>query len=174
MTPDDAKPGDGTTRAADHPDSTATSHGHDTAPDGGRDDSPADAGTDGGDIGSVAEEAALLVDLLSRRGWGGDDAARAASPSGPTDAADTADTADAGRQTADAGTRAHECTCGGRTPAACRICPVCQLISFVQQISPESIERVADVVELAATALRDLATAQRERHEPDRGKEPAP
>jgi hypothetical protein len=40
---------------------------------------------------------------------------------------------------------------------------VCQLISFVQQVNPDTIERVADFVGLAATALRDLATAQRER-----------
>ena len=44
-----------------------------------------------------------------------------------------------------------------REPAACRLCPVCQLISFVQRVSPETLERVADVVELAATGLRDLA-----------------
>ena len=43
------------------------------------------------------------------------------------------------------------------------MCPVCQLISFVQQVNPETIERVADFVGFAATALRDLATAQRER-----------
>ena len=56
-----------------------------------------------------------------------------------------------------------ECTCGGSTPAACRVCPVCQLIAFVQQVNPDTIDRVADFVGFAATALRDLATAQRER-----------
>jgi hypothetical protein len=57
----------------------------------------------------------------------------------------------------------HECTCGGRTPAACKVCPVCQLIAFVQNVSPDTIEKVADLVGFAATALRDVATAQRER-----------
>ncbi len=64
---------------------------------------------------------------------------------------------------------AGECTCGGTTPAACRVCPVCQLIAFVQQVNPDTIEKVADFVGFAATALRDLATAQRERRA-----EPAP
>ena len=45
------------------------------------------------------------------------------------------------------------------------MCPVCQLISFVQQVNPDTIERVADFVGFAATALRDLATSQRERAE---------
>jgi hypothetical protein len=48
------------------------------------------------------------------------------------------------------------------------VCPVCQLIAFVQQVNPDTIEKVADFVGFAATALRDLATAQRERRaEPD-------
>ncbi|HEU5144701.1 MAG TPA: hypothetical protein VFT81_05950 [Dermatophilaceae bacterium] len=37
------------------------------------------------------------------------------------------------------------------------------MISFVGSISPETIERVADLVGFAATALRDLATVQRSR-----------
>ncbi|MCU1536680.1 MAG: hypothetical protein JWP82_1031 [Humibacillus sp.] len=36
----------------------------------------------------------------------------------------------------------------------------------MQQVNPETIERVADLVGFAATALRDLATAQRERTAP--------
>jgi hypothetical protein len=43
------------------------------------------------------------------------------------------------------------------------VCPVCQLIAFVPQVEPDTIEKVADFVGFAATALRDLATAQRER-----------
>jgi hypothetical protein len=45
------------------------------------------------------------------------------------------------------------------------VCPVCQLIAFVQRVSPDTIDRLADVVELAATGLRDLAVVQRSRHE---------
>ena len=108
--------------------------------------------------GSVAEEAALLVDLLSSRGWGAP-ATGPTSPKGPSD-----DTGPSSSGAPDA-PEAHECTCGGRTPAACAVCPVCQLIAFVQRIEPDTIERFADVVGLAATALRDLATAQRERRD---------
>lgn len=151
---------------------------------------------------TVAEEAALLVELLSRRGWG----AGGGMPSAPshthrtdgggwdrddrdgpheahgadaTDATGTAEAADAPDTAARPGgiplgdrRQRPECTCGGREPAACRICPVCQLISFVQQVNPDTIERVADFVGFAATALRDLAAAQRERSE--RPKAPTP
>ena len=104
-------------------------------------------------LGSVAEEAALLVDLLSQRSR--PDASDMPSP-GPADAKDSrSDSRSEGRPGA--------CTCGGTTPAACRVCPVCQLIAFVQQVNPDTIDKVADFVGFAATALRDLATAQRER-----------
>jgi hypothetical protein len=139
---------------------------------------------------TVAQEAALLVELLSRRGWGAGGGMPSASshthdtpaersghqhhPAGqgtPDEAHEAADPAPeaagpggtpGGIPLADS-TQQPECTCGGREPAACRVCPVCQLISFVQQVNPETIERVADFVGFAATALRDLATAQRER-----------
>jgi hypothetical protein len=131
---------------------------------------------------TVAEEAALLVDLLSRRGWGAGSGMPSASSRTPADDSDERhhdgpghhDAAhhDAGHAHAGArpggiplgdGRPAPECTCGGREPAACKVCPVCQLISFVQQVNPDTIERVADFVGFAATALRDLATSQRER-----------
>lgn len=111
--------------------------------------------------GSVADEAALLVDLLSSRGWGGPATQQSEQSEQPPDGS--------AQGSAETGSRAQrdECTCGGTTPAACRLCPVCQLISFVQRLSPESLERVADVVELAATGLRDLAHAQRDRQNGD-------
>jgi hypothetical protein len=132
---------------------------------------------------TVAEEAALLVDLLSRRGWGAGARMPSASPQTPADAAAggaasasdahdhahdgrTGDGAGPGRIPLGDGRQGPECTCGGREPAACRMCPVCQLISFVQQVNPDTIERVADFVGFAATALRDLATSQRERSSP--------
>ncbi|HET7801751.1 MAG TPA: hypothetical protein VFL38_15110 [Humibacillus xanthopallidus] len=137
---------------------------------------------------TVAEEAALLVELLSRRGWGAGGGMPSASShttvhepgaessssahrngAGASAADDGAATDRAGAGARPGGIpltdarQAPECTCGGREPAACRLCPVCQLISFVQQVNPDTIERVADFVGFAATALRDLATAQRER-----------
>ena len=137
---------------------------------------------------TVSEEAALLVDLLSRRGWGAGRGMPSASshaaaheptagsPGAPhgNGGGANADQQDAATDGTGAGAppggtplvdsrQAPECTCGGREPAACKVCPVCQLISFVQQVNPDTIERVADFVGFAATALRDLATAQRER-----------
>ncbi|EWS99985.1 hypothetical protein N865_19515 [Intrasporangium oryzae NRRL B-24470] len=112
---------------------------------------------------TVAEEAALLVDLLAARGpWatsGEGDTGRGRTSSGGARSGSHED--GVGHEAG--GT--HECTCGGQAPQACRICPVCQLISFVQKVSPETIERVADVALFAASALRDLAAAQRERAE---------
>lgn len=107
---------------------------------------------------SVADEAALLVDLLSSRGWGGPAAGQSDRSSD-----------ESAQESSDTGSRAHrgECTCGGTTPAACRLCPVCQLIAFVQRLSPDTLDRVADVVQLAATGLRDLAHAQREGQDRD-------
>ncbi|HKX65649.1 MAG TPA: hypothetical protein VJN29_00360 [Intrasporangium sp.] len=112
-------------------------------------------GTQTAPPGSVADEAALLVDLLSARGWGGPAAGQSDRSS------------DGSRESSETGSRAHrgECSCGGTTPAACRLCPVCQLISFVQRLSPDTLDTVADVVELAATGLRDLAHAQRDRQD---------
>jgi len=161
-------------------------------------DEPHQRGTNGAEPSedrppsSVAQEAALLVDLLSRRGWGTGSGmpsasshahAPAAGPAAvPDDATAGADDAGVAGEsdpssppadtplTGDGSVR--ECTCGGQQPAACRVCPVCQLIAFVQQVNPDTIERVADFVGFAATALRDLATAQRDRttavpHGPD-------
>jgi hypothetical protein len=129
----------------------------------------------GGAAGSVAEEAALLVDLLSARGWGagngstGAAGATRADGATPSDGSRLRDSSPADDREPRPGADAHECTCGGRTPAACSVCPVCQLIAFVQRIEPDAIERFADVVGLAATALRDLATAQRERRDRTEG-----
>ncbi len=124
--------------------------------------------------GSVAEEAALLVDLLSRRSWsslsgmpprrsGGEPADAAAHDDGAAGGTGIPEDSTGADATGRPDGRAGECTCGGTTPAACRVCPVCQLIAFVQQVNPDTIEKVADFVGFAATALRDLAAAQRER-----------
>lgn len=116
-------------------------------------------------LGSVAEEAALLVDLLSQRSRSG---ASDMPSRGPAD--NRSDSRSDGRSDSRSEGSPGACTCGGTTPAACRVCPVCQLIAFVQQVNPDTIDKVADFVGFAATALRDLATAQRERRaEPGTG-----
>lgn len=141
---------------------TLTGSGH--PPGGGQtgDDSGASP------VGSVAEEVARLIEMLSATGgpWArptGADApsggATGAATDGGTGPGASARGAEAGPEQTQSGT----CTCGGTTPPACRLCPVCQLIAFVSAVSPETIERAADIVDLAATALRDLAATQRAR-----------
>ena len=100
--------------------------------------------------GSVAAEAALLVELLSRRSWSSTSGMPSGSSRGERAGSAAHDhDADAGHTTGDPtgpGTAgrpdgpAGECTCGGTTPAACRVCPVFQLIAFVQQVNPDTIE----------------------------------
>jgi hypothetical protein len=113
----------------------------------------------------VAEEAARLVEMLGAAGgpWSGMGGARSTHGThGPGDAGGSSHSPSGEGGSAERGP-GQACTCGGTTPQACRLCPVCQLISFVGSISPETIERAADLVGFAATALRDLATAQRSR-----------
>ena len=129
-------------------------------------------------VGSVADEAARLVELLAGgRSWGG------AEPAGGGDAGPSGFSGDDGDEGIGSGSGSQpgagpgagpepspgtapraECTCGGRAPA-CRVCPVCQIISFISAVSPETIDRAADLVDFAATALRDLATAHRARND---------
>jgi hypothetical protein len=120
----------------------------------------------------VAEETARLVELLS--GYTGAAASGSSSSDDSEPGGDGGASTDSGRRPdgefAGSTGRAGECTCGG--PPVCRICPLCQLISFVQRIDPDAIDRLAEVVELAATGLRDLATVQRGRRERDRPEPP--
>lgn len=118
---------------------------------------------------SVAQEAALLVDLLMQHGPFGMPPGRATDGAAGPSAAGPANTT-AGTQPTDA---RQECTCGGTTPQACRTCPVCQLIAVVQKVNPATIERVADFAAFAAAALRDVAEARREQSRRATGEQPA-
>lgn len=113
-------------------------------------------------VGSVAEEAARLIEMLSATGgpW-----ARGSHDDSTATRHDTAHQAGSthSEEPGVEGAQPGACTCGGTTPPACRLCPVCQLIAFVSSVSPETVDRAADLVDLAATALRDLAAAQRAR-----------
>jgi hypothetical protein len=40
--------------------------------------------------------------------------------------------------------------------AACRLCPLCQLIALVRQLSPETIDQIGDQVEGLVRSLRTL------------------
>ncbi len=100
---------------------------------------------------SVAEEAALLIGLLSAGLSDGE--ARAAGAR------------------ASARSRPGACEACGHDPHAdpepsrevsvCRVCPVCQLIAFVKAVSPDAIERLADVVDMLGDGLRVFAQSRR-------------
>ena len=102
-------------------------------------------------VWSVEAEAARLADSL--RGLIPDAGpARGSVPSAP--AADTV-----GEPRAEPN--------GGPAPlhaADCEWCPVCRGARVLREVSPEFLERLADLAAFAATALGDLAERQAERH----------
>ena len=54
--------------------------------------------------------------------------------------------------------------CGGPrdgTPVACRLCPVCQGISLMRSVRPETVDLLADLALAVAATLRDVATRSR-------------
>lgn len=135
-------------------------------------------------VGSVAEEAARLLDALgswaATSGYAAgprhtdahhDDAAPEATADGEG-SANRADTGDA-KVGADANTAADAqgdggaaCpTCGADRSAGravtCQLCPVCQGIGLLRSLRPETVDRLADVAAAVAAGLRDLAEQRR-------------
>lgn len=53
--------------------------------------------------------------------------------------------------------------CDHETPAACRICPVCQVVHRLSHVRPEVVRHLADATASLAAALSELA------REPSRG-----
>jgi hypothetical protein len=85
-------------------------------------------------IGTVGEEAAKL--LVALQGWTREhlaDASRAASDLGSSYISDGS--------------------------AACRVCPVCQLIAFVRGVNPESLEQMSHAAGSMLNALAGLVDA---------------
>lgn len=117
-------------------------------------------------VGTVAEEAARLVQSL--RGWAG-----AGSEAGT--GGDTRTGSDTGTG-ADAAADGCACSCHRTGEAAtCRLCPVCRGIALLRAVRPETLERVADVATMAAAALHDLAEQRRgDRDAPGDAQQAAP
>jgi hypothetical protein len=146
----------------------------------------ADQGTGQGQgrepVGSVAEETARLLEALG--GWAeglGVPAGEASAADHDVadhdvadhdvadhDAADHDDeaAADPGADRADghaAGarptTRCEHCGVSSRAgeALACQLCPVCQGISLLRSVRPETVERLADLAAALSGALRDIA-----------------
>ncbi len=83
-------------------------------------------------VGTVAEEAARLFESLTGR---------------PLDPSAFEPPADKGG--------CHHPPVGEAT--TCAVCPVCRGILWVRTLSPETIDRLADLASAAATSLRELA-----------------
>jgi hypothetical protein len=134
------------------------------ADDGGRPGPPP--------VGSVAEEAARLLDALG--GWASTHghAAREDVGDQEEDAADTSAQADANARADDeeaSGQRAGHCPhCGAangtRTALTCQWCPVCQGLGLLRSVRPETVDRLADLAGAMTVALRDIAAHGRRRH----------
>jgi len=119
-------------------------------------------------VGSVAEEAARLLDaLLSGEAMGDVPPQRAAAPGEPSPAAPgepspgapgEVPTAAGASGTASPG---QDSSCGHRSGAedqpVCHLCPVCQLIRTVRAVNPETVDRLADLAAAVSQTLRDVA-----------------
>jgi hypothetical protein len=114
-------------------------------------------------VGSVAEEAARLLDALGgwaeRSGYAGASGASAASAESAAPGASRDDDAAPSRDEAHAG---HHCPeCGSQTgvgrAVTCRVCPLCQGIAVLRSVRPETVDRLADLASAVAATLRDVA-----------------
>jgi hypothetical protein len=117
-------------------------------------------------VGSVAEETARLIDAIG--GWAQDvasDHARAGSRSGgyASGAAPSEDDAPPPRSTRPGQSRCEHCGADSRMGEAvtCQLCPVCQGISVLRAVRPETVDRLADLAAGVARTLRDLAAERR-------------
>lgn len=127
-------------------------------------------------VGTVAEEAARLLDALG--GWAttasaGYAAGPGARPAEPEDAADAVDepgqAADEPGHPADEpgrGSGESRCaSCGAENgvgqAVTCQLCPVCQGIGLLRSVRPETVDRLADLAGALAATLRDIAGQRR-------------
>ena len=115
-------------------------------------------------VGSVAEEAARLLDALG--GWVSTSgyAAEPAREEAPDPAVPDTEAPPDETRTQDAGHCGHcGAADGGGRPVTCQWCPVCQGIGLLRSVRPETVDRLADLAGALATALRDVATHTRDR-----------
>jgi hypothetical protein len=118
-------------------------------------------------VGSVADEAARLLESLRRSAAEAADAATGArhaadAPAGTAGGAGTAGTA-GGDVATPAGPEdhAHASPVGtGEHDPVCQWCPICRGAAVVRSLSPETLTRLADLASLAAGVLADLAVAR--------------
>ncbi len=51
--------------------------------------------------------------------------------------------------------------------SVCRICPICRVLTVVKSISPETLDKIADVVDLLSDGLRGFAASRRTSQSPN-------
>lgn len=117
-------------------------------------------------VGSVAEEAARLLEALGRQ-------TRTADATTDDDARDET-SATTGSDDAD-GSAAHEHLHVAMGDAeSCTWCPVCRSVTALRAVSPETLTRLADLATTAATLLGELAARHTEGSGPGTAPRPAP
>ena len=118
--------------------------------------------------GTVAQEAARLIEAMASMARSSAGPSQESSPyaggpaqdRGSSGAPDASTRSDKGSAPSDGACSA----CGGErdgTPAACRLCPLCQGIALLRSVRPETVDRLADFASAVAASLRDLATQSR-------------
>jgi Family of unknown function (DUF5304) len=90
------------------------------------------AGGDQADLGSIADEAAKLVEAVQN--WARGVGAESGSAAGPL---------------------AEFLAAGAGGSPSCRFCPVCQLVSTVREVRPETVQ---DLLEVGTSLLASMRT----------------
>ncbi len=115
-------------------------------------------GRDEDPVGSVAEEAARLIGLFSRGlteeqvRQAGARAAGAGRNHSKKDRGRADDTA--------CPTCGHD-SAAPQADSTCRSCPVCRIVGTVRRVSPDALDRLADVVDLVSDGIRAYAANRR-------------
>lgn len=122
-------------------------------------------------VGSVAEEAARLLDALggwastTQAGYAARSAPNRASPDegGPTEDNSVPEPGDSSANTGGHESRCESCGAenGVGQAVTCQLCPVCQGIGLLRSVRPETVDRLADLAGALAATLRDLAGQRR-------------
>lgn len=113
-------------------------------------------------VGSVADEAAKLLESLRRSAQTAGADAQAPGPEAPRDGAHPASGSD----------REHPAPEPGAHDPFCTWCPLCRTAEVVRSLSPETITRLADLATLAATVLADFASTRTAADPSDAGSGP--
>ena len=111
-------------------------------------------------VGSVADEAAKLLESLRRSAETPGADADAHGPGAPHE----------GEDPASASEREHPAPGSGAHDPFCTWCPLCRTAEVVRSLSPETITRLADLATLAATVLADFASTRTSADPSDAGR----